>query len=80
MPMCHALAIDWCEHVRRAIRGVGYHAEKRAGVRDPGFLSLPAAIQEEIAGTNYTTLRRNCDEVSVEDMRDAWPAARRTAT
>jgi hypothetical protein len=29
------------------LRGVGYHAEKRAGVRDPLFRAMPAKIQEE---------------------------------
>lgn len=67
------------ERVRRALRGVGFHSEKRAGVRDPEFRKLPAAIQEEIAGTNYTTLRRIYDEVTAEDIREAWAEARQVA-
>jgi len=56
------------------LRGVGFHAEKRAGVRDPEFRSLPAKIQETIAGTRYTTLRDVYDEVTTEDVREAWEA------
>lgn len=67
------------ERVRTALRGVGFHSEKRAGVRDPEFRKLPAAIQEEIAGTNYTTLRRIYDEVTAEDIREAWAEARQVA-
>lgn len=59
--------------------GVGFHSEKRAGVRDPEFRKLPAAIQEEIAGTNYTTLRRIYDEVTAEDIREAWAEAHQVA-
>jgi hypothetical protein len=48
-------------------------------VRDPKFRQLPPAIQEEIAGTNYTTLRRIYDDVTVDDMRDAWSESQRRA-
>ncbi len=68
---------DERERVREALRGVGFHSEKRTGVRDPSFRKLPAAIQEEIAGTNYSTLRRIYDEVTPEDIREAWADARR---
>jgi hypothetical protein len=63
------------ESLRKQLRGVGFHSEKRSGVRDPDFRGLPAAIQEEIAGTNFETLRRIYDEVTVEDIREAWPEA-----
>lgn len=56
------------------LRGVGFHAEKRAGVRDPEFRSLPPKIQETIAGTRYQTLRDVYDEVTTEDVREAWKA------
>jgi len=56
------------------LRGVGFHAEKRAGVRDPEFRALPAKIQETIAGTRYTTLRDVYDEVTTDDVRAAWEA------
>lgn len=35
------------------------------------MLKLPAAIQEELVGTNFSTLRRIYAEVTVEDMRAA---------
>ena len=59
---------------REMLRGVGFHAEKRAGVRDPAFRALPAKIQETIAGTRYTTLRDVYDEVTTDDVREAWEA------
>jgi integrase len=67
---------DW----KRRLRGVGFHAEKRAGVRDPEFRSLPAKIQETIAGTRYTTLRDVYDEVTTDDVREAWEARPRAET
>lgn len=67
------------QKVGAALRGLGYHGEQRAGVRDPKFRQLPPAIQEEIAGTNYTTLRRIYDDVTVDDMRDAWSESQRRA-
>lgn len=62
---------------KELLRGVGFHAEKRAGVRDPEFRALPAKIQETIAGTRYTTLRDVYDEVTTEDVREAWKARQR---
>ena len=59
---------------RERLCGVGFHAEKRAGVRDPEFRALPAKIQETIAGTRYTTLRDVYDEVTTDDVREAWEA------
>ena len=59
---------------KEKLRGVGFHAEKRAGVRDPEFRALPAKIQETIAGTRYTTLRDVYDEVTTDDVRAAWDA------
>jgi len=50
---------------------LGFHGEKRAGVRDPRFRQLPPKVQEELAGTNWETLRRIYDDVSVEEMRAA---------
>lgn len=57
--------------VAALIRGLGFHGEKRAGVRDPRFRQLPPKVQEELAGTNWETLRRIYDDVSVEEMRAA---------
>lgn len=53
------------------VRGLGYHGEKRAGVRDPRFRSLPPAVQEAISGTAYETLKRVYDYVDLDDMREA---------
>ena len=50
---------------------MGFHSEKRSGVRDPEFRALPPAIQEELAGTSWKTLRGTYDEITVEDMRVA---------
>ncbi|MCH8813404.1 MAG: hypothetical protein IID07_16395 [Gemmatimonadetes bacterium] len=55
----------------RKLRGVGYHSEKRSGVRDSKFRALPPKIQEELAGTSYETLRGTYDYVSPEEMREA---------
>src|SRR5690606_35019542 len=62
--------------LRRRFYRVGFHAEKRTGVRDPWFRALPPAIQEEIAGTQWTTQRRVYDQVTVDDMKDAMERAR----
>ena len=62
------------EKLRARLRGVGFHAEKRAGVRDPNFRALPPAIQEAMAGTRYETLRRVYDEVTPADIRRALQA------
>jgi len=57
------------EQLRRRLRGMGFHAEKRAGVRDPWFRSLEPQVQEILAGTNWTTLKDVYDEVTLEDQR-----------
>ncbi len=56
----------------RRLKGVGFHSEKRSGVRDPWFRSLPPKIQEEMAGTRWSTLRDHYDDVSADDIREAW--------
>lgn len=53
------------------LHGVGFHAEKRSGVRDAQFRALPPAIQEAWAGTRYETLRTVYDQITVEDIRAA---------
>lgn len=58
------------------LRGVGFHAEKRSGVRDARFRSLSPLIQQTIAGTRYETLREVYDEVGTTEVREAWEAAR----
>ncbi len=57
--------------VRNRLSGVGYHAEKREGVRDPAFRLLPRKVQEELAGTRFETLSSIYDKVDVEEMRAA---------
>jgi hypothetical protein len=59
------------ERLRAQLRGVGYHSEKRAGVRDPKFRALPPPVQEELAATRYETLREVYDEVSFADLEVA---------
>jgi hypothetical protein len=49
--------------------GIGFHSEKRAGVRDPAFRSLPPKIQEKYSGPTWETLRNIYDEVTVGDVR-----------
>lgn len=68
---------DPAERARLAeqLRGLGFHGEKRAGVRDPQFRRLEPKIQEELAGTNFDTLKNTYDEVSVEEMRKAFRTA-----
>ena len=61
--------------VRIRLAGVGYHAEKREGVRDPSFRRLPRKVQEELAGTRFETLSSIYDKVDVEDMRAAMEQA-----
>ena len=58
-------------YLKARLRGVGYHAEKRALVRDPDFRLKPPKIQEEFVGTNYSTLRRVYDEVTPDAIREA---------
>ncbi|HEV2129643.1 MAG TPA: tyrosine-type recombinase/integrase [Longimicrobiaceae bacterium] len=53
------------------IEGLGYHGEKRAGVRDPAFRRLPPTVQEALAGTRYDTLRKVYDYVGLDAMREA---------
>jgi len=50
---------------------LGFHAQKRAGVRTPEFRSLPPKMQETLAGTTHKTLRDVYDDVSVDEMREA---------
>jgi len=56
--------------LKEALRGVGFHAELRAGVRDPEFRRLSPKVQEELAGKSYEMLKNTYDEVTISDMRD----------
>jgi integrase len=53
------------------IRGLGFHGEKRAAVRDPWFRSLDPKMKETIARTNHRTLVDVYDAVGVDEMREA---------
>jgi hypothetical protein len=57
--------------LREALRGIGYHSEKRAGVRDPRFRQLSRTEQEELAGTSWDVLSTVYDDLTEEDLRDA---------
>jgi integrase len=57
------------EGLSERLRGVGFHAEKRSGVRDPLFRRLSPGVQEAISGTRYGTLRDVYDEIGPEDIR-----------
>lgn len=50
---------------------LGYHGEKRAGIRDPRFRNLAPAIQEELAGTTWGTMRRIYDYVDLPTLQEA---------
>ena len=62
--------------LKARFRGVGFHSEKRSGVRTGEFRSLPPKIQEELAGTKHSTLSATYDHVSPDDMREAMSRAR----
>ena len=61
--------------VRARLKGIGYHAEKRAAVRSKHARQLPPKIQEAFFGTRYETLKNVYDEVGPEDIRDAMSDA-----
>jgi len=50
---------------------LGYHGEKRAGIRDPKFRRLDPAVQEELAGTTWETMRRVYDFVDLPTLQNA---------
>jgi integrase len=64
---------DEDERARMAqrLKGLGYHGEKRAGVRDNWFRSLDPKRQEMFARTNHRTLVDVYDDVSLEEMRES---------
>lgn len=74
-PVPRDTMVNWMRKAKRRagieIHGLGYHGEKRAGVRDPDFRRLPPPLQEAIAGTRYDTLRRVYDLVDLGAMREA---------
>jgi integrase len=66
---------NWMRSTKKArglnIPRLGYHGEKRAGIRDPKFRKLDPAVQEELAGTTWETMRRIYDYVDVPTLRAA---------
>ena len=67
---------DERERMRQQLAGVGYHSEKRAGVRDPNFRRMSIKAQESISRTSHVTLRNTYDDMSVEDLRREMNEAR----
>jgi hypothetical protein len=63
------------EKLQARLKGIGYHAEKRAAVRSKNARQLPPKIQEAFFGTRYETLKNVYDEVGPEDIRDAMSEA-----
>ena len=63
------------EKIRAGLRGIGYHAEKRAAVRSRQARQLPPKIQEAFFGTRYETLKNVYDEVGPNDIRAAMTEA-----
>jgi hypothetical protein len=59
------------------IPGLGFHGEKRAGVRENR--ELPPKVLEALTRTNYTTLVQVYDAVDLETMREAINQKRRRA-
>jgi hypothetical protein len=57
--------------VRRRFHRIGFHAEKRSGVRTERFRSLPPKVQEALSGPNYETLREVYDAVPMDTLREA---------
>jgi 3-methyladenine DNA glycosylase AlkD len=54
-----------------ALPRLGYHGEKRAGIRDPHFRALAPKVQEELAVTTWETMRRIYDYVDLGTLEDA---------
>ena len=63
------------ETLRSRLKGIGYHAEKRAAVRSRQARQLPPKIQEAYFGTRYETLKNVYDEVAPDDIRNAMTEA-----
>jgi integrase len=66
------------ERMRQRLHGLGYHGEKRAGVRDDWFRSLDPKRQELFSRTNHKTLVDVYDDVSLDEMRQALRERRRS--
>lgn len=62
------------------VERLGYHGQKRAGVRRKEFRELPNPVREKLTGTSAKTLDSVYDDVSVEEMRDALAALENPAS
>jgi hypothetical protein len=56
--------------MRERLRGLGFHGEKRAAIRDPEFRRLPAKVREQLARTTEATQRLVYDEVPMEELHE----------
>lgn len=53
------------------VERLGFHGQKRAGVRRKEFRELPDSVREKLTGTAARTLDLVYDDVSVDEMREA---------
>jgi hypothetical protein len=74
-PVSRSQLDNWMRATKKAqgikAHRLGYHGEKRAGIRDPKFRRLDPAVQEELTGTTWETMRRVYDYVDEDTMRNA---------
>lgn len=63
--------LDERERMRARLRGLGFHGEKRAAIRDPRFRELPTIIREALARTTEKTQREVYDAVEMPELHEA---------
>ncbi|HET6230473.1 MAG TPA: tyrosine-type recombinase/integrase [Longimicrobiaceae bacterium] len=85
-PVSSGTLNKWMEKAKAAagieVPRLGFHAQKRAGVRTPEFRALPDKVQEQLTGTTIRTLREVYDDITVDELREAMDSvagARRRA-
>jgi hypothetical protein len=59
------------ELMQERLRGLGFHGEKRAAIRDPEFRKLPAKVREALARTTEATQRLVYDDIPLEELHEA---------
>lgn len=66
---------NWMKRAKKRaglnIRGLGYHSEKRAGIRDPKWQQLPVEWREALSGTTFETEKRIYGYVGLPAMERA---------
>lgn len=66
---------NWMKRAKKAaglnIRGLGFHSEKRAGIRDPMWQQLPEEWREALSGTTIQTEKRIYGYVGLPAMEQA---------